>query len=314
MSNHSRREFLVRSAAAGTALAFGAQKLVAQQPASKKMTIAKWTGATPTGSGQIDQIATQLTEKAIAGLGGMQRFVRRGDVVWVKPNIAWDRAPELAANTNPALVAAIVRLCFDAGAKVVKVGDNPCHQVEKTYVSTGIPAAAKTLGAKIVQLDRRRFRSTAIKEGERVKELLLYPEILDADIVINIPIGKHHRLAGLTMCMKNYMGVMDNRKPFHQAIDVCLADLTRFMQQRRTLYVLDCVRVLNDHGPSGGDPKDVMVKTTIAAGVDPVALDSFGAELMGRKPQDITSIVKGNAVGLGTMNYRSLGPQEIAVS
>jgi uncharacterized protein (DUF362 family) len=243
----------------------------------------------------------------------MKRFVGRGDVVWVKANIAWDRTPELAANTNPAVVATIVRLCLEAGAKAVKVGDNPCHQLEKTYVSSGIPAAAEAAGAQIVHVDRRRFRKTAIG-GKRVKSLLMYPEILDADVLINVPIAKHHRRAGLTLCMKNHMGVMDNRAPFHQAIPECLVDLTRFMKPRTALNVLDCVRVLDDHGPAGGDLADVKLKTTVAAGVDPVALDAFGAELMGRKPRDIESVVQGDEAGLGTINYRSLEPREIDVS
>ena len=311
MSEHSRREFMVRSAAAG-ALAFGARDLLAAQAAAADMTIAKWTGAEATSNDQIDKVAAQLTEKAIEGLGGMKRFVSRGDVVWVKPNIAWDRAPELAANTNPAVVAAVVRMCFDAGAKIVKVGDNPCNLPEKTYVSTGIPAAAEALGAQIVTLDRKRFRETAIK-GERVKSIPIYPEILDCDVLINVPIAKHHRSAGLTLTMKNYMGVIEKRQTFHQAIPECLVDLTRFMGPRTALHVLDCVRVLDDHGPRGGDPADVRVKTTVAAGMDPVALDAFGADLMGRKPEDIGSIVKGNEAGLGTMDYRSLA-REIAVS
>ena len=312
MSEHSRREFMVRSATAG-ALAFGANDLLAAQAAAADMTIAKWTGAEATSNDQVDKVAAQLTEKAIEGLGGMKRFVSRGDVVWVKPNIAWDRPPELAANTNPAVVAAVVRMCFDAGAKIVKVGDNPCNLPEKTYVSTGIPAAAEALGAQIVTLDRKRFRETAIK-GERVKSIPIYPEILDCDVLINVPIAKHHRSAGLTLTMKNYMGVIEKRQTFHQAIPECLVDLTRFMGPRTALHVLDCVRVLDDHGPRGGDPADVRVKTTVAAGMDPVALDAFGADLMGRKPSEIGSVVKGNEAGLGTMDYRSLALREIAVS
>ena len=312
MSEHSRRDFMVRSATAG-ALAFGAKDLLAAQAAAVDMTIAKWKGAEATSSSQIDKVAAQLTEKAIEGLGGMKRFVSRGDVVWVKPNIAWDRPPELAANTNPAVVAAVVRMCFDAGAKIVKVGDNPCNQAEKTYVSTGIPAAAKAVGAQIVTLDRKRFRKTAIG-GDRVKTIPIYPEILDCDVLINVPVAKHHRSAGLTLTMKNYMGVIEDRPTFHQAIPECLTDLTRFMGPRTALHVLDCVRVLDNHGPRGGDPADVRVKTTVAAGMDPVALDAFGAELMGRKPEDVGSIVKGDEAELGTMDYRSLALREIAVS
>jgi len=310
MSKHSRREFMARSATAG-ALALGAKDLLAAQAAAD-MTIAKWSGAKATSSRQIDRVAAQLTEKAIEGLGGMKRFVSRGDVVWVKPNIGWDRTPELAANTNPAVVATLVRLSFEAGAKTVKVGDNPCDLPEKSYDASGIADAVRPLGAKVVLVDRKRFRETSIK-GERLKTLLMYPEMLDCDVVINVPIVKHHRLAGCTACMKNYMGVIDNRRPFHQALPECLVDLTRFMQPRTGLHVLDGVRILQDHGPKGGNPADVRVKTTVAAGVDPVALDAFGAELMGRKPSEIGSVVKGNEAGLGTMDYGPLA-REIAVS
>jgi uncharacterized protein (DUF362 family) len=277
------------------------------------MTIAKWAGPEPNGAAHVNKIAAQLTKQAIDGLGGMKRFVRRGDVVWVKPNIAWDRPPELAANTHPDVVATIVQMCLDAGAKVVKVGDNPCHQAEKTYVSSGIPAAAKAVGAQIVTLDRRRVREVNIG-GERVKSIPMFPEILDVDVLINVPIAKHHRRAGLTLCMKNYMGVIEKRPTFHQAIPECLTDLTRYMKPRTALQVLDCVRVLDDHGPMGGDAADVRVKTTVAAGVDPVALDAFAAELMGRKLEDVGSIILGDKAGLGTKDYRSLSPREIAVT
>jgi len=252
-----------------------------------------------------------LTEKAIEGMGGLKRFVGKGDVVWVKPNIGWDRTPELAANTNPDVVVTVVRLCFDAGAKTVKVGDNPCDLPDKTYVSSGIPAAVKAVGAEVIMLDRSRFRDTAIG-GERVKSIPIYPEILDCDLVINVPIAKHHGLANATLCMKNYMGVIESRNVFHQAIGECVVDLTRFMKPRIT--ILDAVRVLTGHGPKGGNPADVQMKMTVAAGVDTVALDALGAELLGRKPTEIDSIVRGQRAGLGTMNYRSLALREIAVS
>ncbi|HIQ22009.1 MAG TPA: DUF362 domain-containing protein [Planctomycetes bacterium] len=313
MSKQSRRQFLAHSAVLG-ASALAVEPLWALVPVKRPaMTIARWAGSGQLSGSRVDQVATRLTEKAIEGLGGLGRFVRRGDVVWIKPNMAWDRTPELAANTNPAVVATLVRLCFEAGAKTVKVGDNPCDIAQKSYGSSGIAAAVQPLGAKVVYLDRRRFRMTNIG-GQRVKSVPLYPEVLDCDVLINVPVAKHHRLAGLTMCMKNYMGVMENRRVFHQAIPECLTDLTRFMKPRTALSVLDCVRVLNDHGPKGGNPEDVLLKTTVAAGVDPVALDAFGAELMGRKPEQIGSIVKGDQAGLGTMDYRSLGPKEIAVS
>jgi uncharacterized protein (DUF362 family) len=311
MSNHSRREFLLGSAAAGL-LAARPDLLWAQATAkSPDMTIARWSGAKPAAEAGMKNAAVKLTEQAVEALGGMQRFVSRGDVVWVKPNIAWDRTPEQAGNTNPDVVATIVRLCLAAGAKTVKVGDHPCDVAQRTYEASGIAAAAREAGAKVVFLDPTRFKEAKIG-GEQVKTIPVYPEILESDLVINVPIVKHHRLAGLTLCMKNYMGVIDKRNTFHQAIAPCLADLTRYLKPR--LCILDATRVLHANGPKGGRLEDVEAKLTLAAGVDIVALDAWGAEVVGKKPAEIGSIVKGQEYGLGTIDYRSLALRELAVS
>jgi uncharacterized protein (DUF362 family) len=309
MVEHTRRAFLVRSATAAGVLALRPDQLLAQEKPAD-MAIARWTG-TPPADPQIKDLAVRLTEKAIEALGGMRRFVSRGSVVWVKPNIGWDRKPEQAANTNPDVVATLVRLCFEAGAKTVKVGDNPCDVAQKTYEASGIAAAAKGLGAKVVFLDPTRFKETTI-HGERVKTIPVYPEIVEADLVINVPIVKHHVLAGSTLCMKNYMGVIDKRTTFHQALPPCIADLTRFMKPR--LCVLDAIRILKTHGPKGGKLEDVETKLTLAAGVDIVALDAWGAEIMGKKPVDVGSIVRGQEYGLGRIDYRALALRELAVS
>ncbi len=309
----SRRDFLLRSAAATGVAALGVDPLAnicaAGEPA--RMTIAKWSGSGQPSAAQIRNAAVRMTEQAINGLGGMKRFVSRGSVVWIKPNIGWDRSPELAANTNPDVVATLIRLALDAGAKTVKVGDNPCDLAAKTYVTSGIADAAKKAGAEVLFLDRSRFREMNIG-GDRVKSIPVFPGIVECDLVINVPVVKHHRLALGTMCMKNYMGVIENRKLFHQDIANCLVDITRFMKPQ--ISVLDAVRILKDHGPKGGNAEDVELKMTLAAGVDPVALDAWGAEILGRKPEEIASVVKGSEAGLGTIDYRSLAPKEIAVS
>jgi len=309
----SRRDFLVASAAGALALPAG---VLLAGPAGKPvdMTIARWAGAKRLSNAQIDEAAGKMTAKAIEALGGMKRFVKRGDVVWIKPNIGWDRKPELAANTNPQIVAALVRLALEAGAKTVKVGDNPVHPAGKTYESSGIAAAAKAAGAKVVYLDKSRFRKAAIG-GEIVREIPVYPEIMDCDVVINAPLVKHHVMSTLTMCMKNYLGVVENRQVFHQNLPVCIADITRYMKAAQSrLHLLEGVRVLTGHGPTGGNLADVQVKMTLAAGTDPVALDAWGAELVGKQPSQIGSVVHGQKEGLGTIDYRSLALREIAVS
>ena len=136
--------------------------------------------------------------------------------------------------------------------------------------------------------------------------------MLDCDLVINVPIVKHHVLANLTMCMKNYMGVIESRKFFHQNLPVCVTDITRFLKPR--ISILDAVRVLTAHGPSGGNLADVRLLSTVAAGVDIVALDAFGAELMGKEPKSIGSIALGEKAGLGKIDYRSLALKELKVS
>ncbi len=315
MNKYSRREFVVRSATATGVLALGTNPLLAQAAGAAKpvdMTIARMDGAKALDAKQIEAAAVRLTEKAIEALGGMKRFVSNGSVVWIKPNIAWDGKPELAANTNPEVVATLIRRCLNAGAKKVKVGDNPCQVAAKTYESSGIAAAAKAAGAEVLFLDTTRFREMEVK-GERLKTVPVCPEVVECDLVINVPVAKHHGMSKMTACMKNYMGVVDNkRKTFHQDFTNCLTDITRFMKPQ--LCVLDAVRILTAHGPRGGKLEDVKTPLTVAAGIDIVALDALAAELLGNKPADIGFIAKGQEVGLGKIDYRSLALRELAVA
>lgn len=311
MRNQSRRSFLRHAALAGTAVAAPVLGTAnAQEAAPAAMSIARWSGA-PVAEVDVGPMAVKLTEQAIEALGGMGRFVRSGNSVWIKPNMAWDRTPEQAANTNPDVVATLIRLCFDAGAKTVRVGDFTCNEASKTYPRSGIEAAAKAAGAEVVYLDPSRFREYTIG-GARLDKWQVCPEIVESDLVINVPIAKHHSISTVTLGMKNYMGIVDKRNVFHQDIPTCLCDITRFMSPKIT--VLDAVRILTAHGPTGGDLADVQRKDTVVASTDIVALDAFGAELLGHDPKDIATVAAGEAAGLGTLDYRSLSPKEIAVA
>lgn len=311
MWNQSRRSFLKHAALAGTAAAVPiATTANAQDAAPASMSIARWSGA-PVAEADVGPMAIKLTEQAIDAVGGMKRFVRSGNSVWIKPNMAWDRSPEFAANTNPDVVATLVRLCLGAGAKTVRVGDFTCNEATKSYPNSGIEAAAKAAGADVVYLDPSRFREFTIG-GSRLDKWQLCPEIVESDLVINVPVAKHHSISTVTLAMKNYMGIVDKRNVFHQDIPTCLCDITRFMSPK--LCVLDAVRILTANGPTGGDLADVQRKDTVVASTDIVALDAFGAELLGHAPQDIATVAAGHAAGLGTMDYRSLSPKEIAVA
>ncbi|HOX25779.1 MAG TPA: DUF362 domain-containing protein [Candidatus Krumholzibacteria bacterium] len=314
MLRPTRREFLKTAAVLGGGLALGdalalPRAALAQDPMA--LSVARWDPAA-LATADLAAAAGRLTEAAIAGLGGMGRFVSKGDVVWVKPNIGWNRAPALAADTNPDVVGALVRLCYEAGAKTVKVGDNPCHPARHCYATSGIAAAAEAQGAQVVFLDDRRFRDLKLG-GERLDSWPLYPEIVEADLVINVPIAKHHGLTDVSLGMKNLMGVAGGqRSAWHQQMADCLCDVTAFLRPR--LVVLDAVRVLTAHGPTGGDPADVTLVGTVAAGTDLVAIDALGATLLGHQPAAIASLGAAAARGLGTLDFRSLPQVERTLS
>ncbi|MEJ2368631.1 MAG: DUF362 domain-containing protein [Acidobacteriota bacterium] len=251
----------------------------------------------------------KITRAAVDALGGMKRFISRGDIVVVKPNIGWDRTPEQGANTNPEVVAALVRMCFEAGAKTVKVFDRPCNDPRRCYVQSGIAEAARAQGADVSFINDRKFKDTAI-HGEILSSWPLYRDVLEADKIINVPIAKHHGLAGLTLSLKNWMGVMGGRRGrIHQRIDTCLVDLALVLKP--TLTVLDAVRILTGNGPQGGSLKDVKRLDTVVAGTDQVAIDAFGATFFGMKGRDLGFVREGARRGIGTMELSKLAISRI---
>jgi uncharacterized protein (DUF362 family) len=307
----SRREFLVQSAGIGFTLLGGPRlwgQPAGQGPAAADMVIAR---AAVTEGPTPSELVSKLVRVSLTGLGGMGRFVRKGDVVWVKPNIGWNRTPELAANTHPDVVGELVRLCFEAGAGKVRVGDNPCNEPRDCYENSGIAKAVRDAGGEIVYLDRRRFREMTIG-GNRLKKHPVFPGFVESDLVINVPVCKHHGATTVTLCMKNYMGVVEQRQTFHQDLPTTIADITQCMKPR--LCVLDATRLLTAHGPTGGDPADVKQQHTLAAGIDIVAMDAFGCELLGHKPADVATVAKGVEYGLGRVDYRALALKELQVA
>jgi uncharacterized protein (DUF362 family) len=246
----------------------------------------------------------RITRAAVDGLGGIRRFISRGDVVVVKPNIGWDRTPEYAANTNPEVVSAIVQLCHEAGAKVVKVFDRPVVEARRCYKQSGISDAAAAVGGIVSYVDDRKFREMKLS-GHALKSWPIYTEVMEADKVINVPIAKTHGLSTLTLGMKNWMGVMGgSRGRIHQKIEGSLVDVATLVKP--VLIVLDAVRILTANGPQGGDLSDVKRLNTVAAGTDQVAVDAFGASLFGMKGSDIGYVLAGHRAGLGTMDLSRL--------
>lgn len=249
-----------------------------------------------------------LVGDTIQALGGMKKFVNPGEVVVVKPNMAWDRTPELAANAHPLVVRKVVELCLEAGAKQVKVLDHTCHDARKAYVNSGIKAAVEGINdprAVVEFVDERRFVEVAVERAKALKKWYFYKDILEADRFINIPVAKHHSESRLTMCMKNMMGAIGGwRGRIHVGLHQNIADMNLLL--RPDLHILDATRIMLRNGPSGGRLEDVEVRNLVFAGTDPVALDAYGTTLFGLKPGDLGYIVKAHELGRGEMDLSKI--------
>lgn len=250
-------------------------------------------------------VPAQITRNAINALGGMKRFVKPGNIVVVKPNMGWDRTPELAANTNPLVVRAVVEECLQAGAKKVKVFDRTCNDERRCYKNSGIEAALKGLkGVEVKYLEEERYKKVTLN-GKALKEWDLYGEAVSADVYINVPVLKHHGLSKLTIGMKNVMGIMGgNRGSIHKNIDVALADINSVFKTH--LVVVDATRILTAHGPQGGDVKDVKILNKVIASTDIVAADAFATTLFGLRPEDIAVTVEAHKRGLGEIRVEKM--------
>jgi uncharacterized protein (DUF362 family) len=256
-----------------------------------------------------DEDAASLVQKAVDAIGGMKRFVSRGDIVVVKPNIGWDRTPIHAANTNPLVVAAVVRLALDAGAKRVVVTDASCNEPGRCFQRSGIWKAAYDVGADVILPAAHRFRGMRLK-GEVLDDWPVYTPLVNADKIINVPVAKHHNLARYTGAMKNWYGSLGGRRNrLHQNIDVSIADLAQFIQP--TLTVLDATRVLMRNGPQGGNVADAKNMHTVVCSTDQVAIDAYGCELIGRTAEEIPYLKMGQDRGLGSMRWRDLRWKEV---
>lgn len=242
---------------------------------------------------------------AVASLGGMGRFVRRGDRVVVKPNVLTGRAPELATTTNPYVVAAVVEMALEAGAADVVVLDRPTGAARNAFEVSGIAGRVAAAGGRIKYLSDRDFVNTRIPKGRILRAWPLVSDIFEADVFINVPIAKNHGLAGLTMSMKNLMGIMGgSRGTVHQDFAQKIVDLNSLV--RPHLVVLDAHRILVRNGPTGGDTADVRTSMTCIAGTDPVAVDSLATSLFGMKPSDLGYLVRAGEQGIGVTDLSKL--------
>ncbi len=250
----------------------------------------------------------RLTARVLEPLGGIGTFVKSGEKVVIKPNIAWDRNPEQAANTHPLVVKALVELSLEAGAGKVMVFDRSCNEPRRCYVNSGIQQVMKSIKDKRLAYyhpDDRKFIPVNIERGKAVNRLEIYRDALEADTYINVPVAKHHSLSRLTLGLKNSMGVLGgNRGMMHHNLGQKLADLATVIRPKLTL--IDATRILLLNGPQGGSLDDVKILDTLVASADPVACDAFATTLFDLAPAEIASTVAAYKMGLGEMDLERM--------
>lgn len=309
-----RRNFLKTLAVAGAAL-------TVQHSEAMDVLAQTFTNA---GGGKVDLVAVMggepeiMFRRAIAEMGGMKAFIKPGQKVVVKPNIGWDKIPALAGNTNPKLVAEIIKQCFAAGAKEVTVFDHTCDDWQKCYKNSGIEAAAKAAGAKVMPAHLESYyRTISLPQGKKMKSAKVHEAILDSDVWINVPILKNHGGANLTISMKNHMGIVWDRGFFHQNdLQQCIADICT-LQKKAVLNVVDAYRIMKTNGPRGRSASDVVLTKGLFISQDIVAVDTAAAKFFNQvrdMPLDsVAHLANGQALKVGTMDLDRLNIKRIKI-
>jgi len=319
MKRLTRRQFLrlTGGAIAGAAL-FGPGCTV--QPAGEQQATTGGRRQPPAPTSDQAYLAAvrgsdpaEITRAALAALGGIERFVRSGDDVIIKPNICVNyHPPEYAATTNPTVVATLATLCLGAGARRVRVMDTPFGgTAESAYAVTGIGEAVREAGGEMEVMSPVKFAKTAIPEGRDITEWEIYRDVLEASVLINVPIAKHHSLARLSLGGKNLLGVILKPNQIHRNLGQRVADLASLV--RPTLTVVDAVRILTDHGPTGGSLNDVQRTDTVIASHDIVAADAYAATLFDKTGSDIPYVTAAAEMGLGTMDLEGVKIDEVTL-
>ncbi len=259
-----------------------------------------------------------MFRKAIDELGGMGRFVKKGQKVVVKPNIGWDRSPEMGADTSPVLVKEMVKQALDAGAAEVVVFDHTCDDWRKCYKNSGIEEAVNEAGGKMMPADQETYyREVSLGEGKKLTKAKIHSAILDCDVWFNVPILKTHRGTHMTLALKNYMGIVWDRQFFHgNDLQQCIADCATYVK-RPALNVVDGYRVMKSNGPRGLSAADAVVMKGLFISPDIVAVDTAAVKFAQRVTEQelsaVTHIEKARQLKLGTTNLESLHVKRISV-
>ncbi|MDX2111665.1 MAG: DUF362 domain-containing protein [Verrucomicrobiota bacterium] len=321
--NIDRRKFLQKGLAVGATVTFLASAKLLGEDTAKSATGDKVPAKNPDlGAGDKKSVLVAVRDgdrvtmlnRAMDALGGMGVFVKKGQTVLIKPNAGWDVTPECAANTHPDIVGQLVKLCFLAGAKEVKIFDHTCDNWQRAYANSGIEKAARDAGATLVNgNDESMYHEVEIPGAVKLKKTRVHELVMKCDVFINAPVLKHHGGATMTSCMKNLMGCTWDRGFYHQNdLHQCIADF--LLYKKPALNIVDAYHPMVRNGPRGKGVEDVVEMKTLLASTDIVVADAAAAKLLGHKPEAIRHVSIASAMGLGSMDLENIAIQRIKIA
>jgi uncharacterized protein (DUF362 family) len=292
----SRRQFLQATAAGVT---IGLAGYPAYLSAAEEVDLAVISGE-----------PAAATRKALEALGGIGRFVKKGQRVVIKPNMSFAKTPDFAASTHPLVVVAVAQACLDAGAGEVLVLDYTLQRAELCLERTGIRDACRNLkGVHVLAVqDQKFFKEIRVPQGKVLDRVEVIKDILDS-VLINVPVAKSHSATGVSLGLKGLMGLIWDRGSFHYQFNINqgIADLATVIKPQLT--ILDATRAMVTGGPGG--PGEVKKPNLIIAGVDPVAVDSYGVGIVpwygqSFKGRQVEHLLIAHQRGLGKIDMETL--------
>jgi uncharacterized protein (DUF362 family) len=257
---------------------------------------------------------TAAVDAGLAALGGMEAFVKPGQTVLIKPNMGWAVTPDGGANTNPVLMKRLIEHCFKAGARKVTCFDNPCDHWRDAYRESGIEAAVKDAGGVVgPPHSESYYQRVNIPDGKILVQTKIHELYMEADVVLNVPVLKHHGGAGLSCAMKNLMGAVWDRRFYHgRGLDQCIADFCLYAKQP-ALNIVDASRVMLSGGPRGQSYSQFRKLDLLILGRDIVATDVASALAFGAKPERFSYIGLAAGAGVGKGSLEGLNIQRLKV-
>jgi uncharacterized protein (DUF362 family) len=317
MTRLSRRDFL---AVSGSALA---SAVVARfSPLARGDSADQALPTVSVAEGTNEDSTAQILQTALAGLGGMEHFVKKGQTVAIKPNATWAYPPDTASSTNPDFLTAVIQAVQAAGAGRIIVMDHCSIEpgADEALRVNGIGQLVKDLGVEHIFPDRfnapaSTYTQIDLPHGVANQSIRVIKAAVEADVRINLAVPKTHNVAKFSMCLKHMMGFLAQPGLLHTSLNQGIADLSSASAMQAQLHILEAIRVRIPHGsfPTCAgpetdltDPQAVARRNKVIAGIDPVLIDAFGCvDLFNIQPEELAHVLRASQSGCGNMDVEA---------